>query len=109
MKRLKNKKFTPCRIIKQIFFIFLLFLFNCVGFVYFNFRGDCFDEDTRLRKCTEEFKRRLEELNGEIYHQVQGHLVAAVDNCIAGIRYFRVQDDGPRIPIVSDKEPLVPR
>ncbi|XP_075221320.1 glycogen debranching enzyme isoform X2 [Lycorma delicatula] len=77
--------------------------------LYNVYRSDCFDEDTRLRKCTEDFKQCLEQLNGEVYHQVQGHLVSAVDNCIAGIRYFRVQSDGPRIPIVSEKEPLMPR
>ncbi|RZF42594.1 hypothetical protein LSTR_LSTR001389 [Laodelphax striatellus] len=73
------------------------------------YRSDCFDEDTRLRKCTEDFKRCLDQLNSEVYHEVQGHLVAAIDNCVAGIRYFRVQADGPRIPAVTDKEPLVPR
>ncbi|KAG8263282.1 4-alpha-glucanotransferase activity protein [Homalodisca vitripennis] len=73
------------------------------------YRSDCFDEDTRLRRCTEEFKRKLEELNEAVNHKIQGHLVAAVENCIAGMRYFRVQGDGPRIPEVTAKDPLVPR
>uniref|UniRef100_A0A1B6F753 Glycogen debranching enzyme n=1 Tax=Cuerna arida TaxID=1464854 RepID=A0A1B6F753_9HEMI len=73
------------------------------------YRSDSFDEDTRLRRCTEEFKRKLEELNEAVNHKIQGHLVAAVENCVAGMRYFRVQGDGPRIPEVTAKDPLVPR
>lgn len=77
--------------------------------LYNVFRIDCFDEDARLRRCAEEFKKQLEALNSEIFQKIQSHLVAAVENCLAGIRYFRVQHDGPRIPEVTAKEPLVPR
>lgn len=77
--------------------------------LYNIFRNDCFDEDTRLRRCAEEFKRKLESLNDEVFQKIQSHLVAAVENCIAGIRYFRVQHDGPRIAEVSAQDPLVPR
>nr|CAD7601350.1 unnamed protein product [Timema genevievae] len=73
------------------------------------YRSDCFDEDTRLRRCSEEFKLCLEKLNKEILDKIQDHLQAAVENSIAGIRYFRVQSDGPRIKQVSLKNPLVPR
>lgn len=72
-------------------------------------RSDCFDEDSRLRRCAEDFKRKLEDLNNQVYQTIQSHLVAGVENSIAGIRYFRVQGDGPRIPEVTAKEPLVPR
>jgi len=51
----------------------------------------------------------LETLNNIVFNEVQEHLIAAVDNSIAGIRYFRVQPDGPRLTKVSVTNPLVPR
>ncbi|KAJ9590614.1 hypothetical protein L9F63_016384, partial [Diploptera punctata] len=81
---------------------------SCVCLIC-NFRSDCFDEDTRLRRCTEVFKARLEELNQQKYDEIQNHLHAAVENCLAGMRYFRIQHDGPHISDVSVKNPLVPR
>lgn len=73
------------------------------------FRSDCFDEDTRLQRCTFDFKLKLEALNNKVFDEIQGHLTNAVDNCIAGIRYFRVQSDGPKLTKVSIDNPLVPR
>ena len=72
-------------------------------------RDDCFEDDSRLHRCGENFKSRLEELNKEMFDEIQNHLLAAVENCIAGMRYFRVQHDGPHIKEVSAKKPLVPR
>ena len=34
---------------------------------------------------------------------------AAIENTVAGIRYFRVQGDGPRLKEISERNPLVPR
>lgn len=73
------------------------------------FRSDCFDEDTRLQRCSFELKLMLEALNNAIFDKVNEHLTAAVNNSIAGIRYFRVQPDGPRLTKVSINNPLVPR
>jgi glycogen debranching enzyme len=72
-------------------------------------RGDCFEEDARLCCCVETFKSHLLELNQSMFDEIQKHLQAAIENCIAGMRYFRVQQDGPRIKEVSAKNPLVPR
>lgn len=44
-----------------------------------------------------------------MFDEVQGHLIAAVDNCVAGIKYFRVQPDGPKLTDISINNPLVPR
>lgn len=44
-----------------------------------------------------------------MFDQIQEHLIAAVDNCIAGIKYFRVQPDGPKLTNISVSNPLVPR
>lgn len=73
------------------------------------YRPDCFDEETRLKRCAEDLKNKLQELNEAISNNVQNHLNAAVENTIAGVRYFRVQYDGPRIKEISEKNPLVPR
>ncbi|VVC27660.1 Hypothetical protein CINCED_3A023505 [Cinara cedri] len=77
--------------------------------LYNVYRSDCFDEDTRLQRCSFELKLKLEALNDSMFDEVQRHLISAVDNCIAGIRYFRVQSDGPKLTKVSISNPLVPR
>ncbi|XP_063361631.1 glycogen debranching enzyme [Cydia amplana] len=77
--------------------------------LYNVYRADCYDEEARLKKCCEELRRKLEQLNASARDEVEGHLRSAVDNCIAGMRYFRLQADGPKIEEVSEKNPLVPR
>ncbi|GAB0093565.1 Glycogen debranching enzyme [Sergentomyia squamirostris] len=77
------------------------------AFEIFNiFRNDCFDEDTRLRKCAEEFRKYIEELNESVRREISEHLRNAVENCLAGLRYERIQDDGPRLREISVKHPL---
>lgn len=73
------------------------------------FRLDCFDEETRIKRCGEDFKKKLDALNEAVVAKINEHLKAAVENVVAGIRYFRVQADGPRIKEVSVKDPLTAR
>lgn len=73
------------------------------------YRTDCFDEETRLKRCAEDLRKKLQELNNMITNEIQNHLNAAVENTIAGIRYFRVQGDGPKLKEISERNPLVPR
>ncbi|XP_050557040.1 glycogen debranching enzyme isoform X2 [Spodoptera frugiperda] len=77
--------------------------------LYNVYRAECYDEESRLKKCCEEFKRKLEQLNEAAADTLREHLRAAVDNVIAGVRYYRLQSDGPKIEEVSAKHPLVPR
>ncbi|XP_026729867.1 glycogen debranching enzyme [Trichoplusia ni] len=77
--------------------------------LYNVYRAECYDEETRLKKCCEEMKRKLEQLNEAAAETLREHLRSAVDNVIAGMRYFRLQSDGPKIEEVSAKNPLVPR
>ncbi|KAJ8732396.1 hypothetical protein PYW07_014995 [Mythimna separata] len=77
--------------------------------LYNVYRADCYDEESRLKKCCEEMKRKLEQLNEAAADTLRDHLRAAVDNVIAGMRYYRLQSDGPKIEEVSAKHPLVPR
>lgn len=72
-------------------------------------RTDCFDEETRLKRCSEDLKNKLQQLNDSVINEIQNHLNAAIENSIAGIRYFRVQQDGPRLKEISERNPLVPR
>lgn len=69
-------------------------------------RLDCFDEEARLRRCAEEFKDKLESLNKTVFNKVNENLHAAIENCLASIRYYRVQSDGPKIKDISIKNPL---
>lgn len=77
--------------------------------LYNVYRNDSFDEDSRLKRCTEDFKNKLDSLNNAIIEDINDHLTAAVENVIAGIRYFRVQPDGPRVKEITIKNPLVYR
>jgi len=70
---------------------------------------DCFDEESRLKQCAEDLKKKLQELNEIIINNIQNHLNAAVENVIANIRYNRVRADGPKIKEISEKVPLVSR
>lgn len=70
------------------------------------YRPDCFDEDSRLRRCAECFRGHLDHLNEEVRKDIQEHLNAAVDNCLAGLRYERLQDDGPKLREISKRHPL---
>ena len=74
--------------------------------VLVSYRSDCFDDETRLRKCSEDFKKKLYNLNKEVKEKIQEHLNVAINNVMAGIYYYRVQLDGPRIKEVSSKHLL---
>lgn len=62
-----------------------------------------------MKRCAEDLRKKLQELNNVIINEIQNHLNAAVENSIAGIRYFRVQADGPKLKEISERNPLVPR
>lgn len=70
------------------------------------FRPDCFDEDTRIRKCSESFRKALEDHNEKLKNEIDGHMVYAVDNALAGVRYERVQGDGPKFRIIDITHPV---
>nr|XP_023029124.1 glycogen debranching enzyme [Leptinotarsa decemlineata] len=74
--------------------------------VYWN---DTFDEESRLKRCSEELKKQLDSLNKTVTEEVNGDLNVALDNVIAGVRYHRVQPDGPRFKEITASNPLVYR
>lgn len=72
-------------------------------------RNDAISEEDRIKKCSEAFGHKLEEMNQNIMREIRIHLTAAVENVLAGVRYQRLQPDGPKINLVSKKHPLVPK
>lgn len=54
------------------------------------------------------FRECLNEMNGQIHKEIQGHLNSAVENVISAARYERLDQNGPRIAEVSYAHPLVP-
>jgi len=67
------------------------------------FHGDCFDEEARFRKCAETLRRHLDSLNERVRAEIQGYVNYAIDNVLAGVRYERVQGDGPKVKEISEK------
>lgn len=74
--------------------------------LYNVFRNDCFDEDTRIRKCSESFRKVMEDYNHRMKVEIDGHMNYAVNNALAGVRYERVQPDGPRFRIIDVSHPV---
>lgn len=70
------------------------------------FRNDCFDEDTRIRKCSEAFRKVLEDYNNRMKDEISGIAIYAVDNALAGLRYERIQNDGPHFRVINFHYPL---
>uniref|UniRef100_A0A673H322 Glycogen debranching enzyme n=1 Tax=Sinocyclocheilus rhinocerous TaxID=307959 RepID=A0A673H322_9TELE len=62
-----------------------------------------------IEDCCNWLRRRLEELNGEQYHEIKHHQEQAT-NCIADtVSYERLADHGPKLGPVTRKHPLVTR
>ncbi|XP_061181595.1 glycogen debranching enzyme-like isoform X2 [Saccostrea echinata] len=61
----------------------------------------------RIKRCCDEFRGKLEELNRHKTAEVQDHINAAVANFVANAKYRFVDGHGPRLGKVSAKEPLM--
>uniref|UniRef100_A0A672NX71 Glycogen debranching enzyme n=1 Tax=Sinocyclocheilus grahami TaxID=75366 RepID=A0A672NX71_SINGR len=62
-----------------------------------------------IEDCCNWLRRRLEELNGEQYHEIKHHQEQAT-NCIADtVSYERLADHGPKLGPVTRKHPLLTR
>ncbi|XP_037040350.1 glycogen debranching enzyme isoform X3 [Bradysia coprophila] len=71
------------------------------------FSPDVFDEDSRLRKCAAAFRNKLEQLNEVARNEINDYLNYAVENCLASIRYERVEPFGPKVKEISLQYPLL--
>lgn len=74
--------------------------------IYNIFRSDCFDEDTRVKRCSELFRKVLVDYNNKVRNEIDGILNYAVDNALAGVKYERIQDDGPKFREICESMPL---
>lgn len=52
---------------------------------------------------------KLQEVNKNTLEVIQNHIAAAVENVLSGVRYERVQNNGPRYPKVNEDTPLTHR
>lgn len=64
------------------------------------------DEPHRVKICVKQFRKALIALNNSIEREIHADMKYAMNNCIAGTRYERVQDDGPQIKGISIQYPL---
>jgi hypothetical protein len=72
------------------------------------YRND--EDDLSLKnRAISSLRQKLYQLNDGIRFLISNHLASAVENVISGIRYERLQADGPKLPQVTDKHPLVHR
>ncbi|XP_053198352.1 glycogen debranching enzyme-like [Scomber japonicus] len=62
-----------------------------------------------IQECCDCFRRRLEELNSELYKEMNSHAEKAV-NCIVGtVVEERLAERGPKLGLVTREYPLCPR
>lgn len=55
------------------------------------------------------FRQHLYRLNEDVKNLTWSHLHAGIENVIAGVRYERLQQDGPKLEQVTEKDPLIHR
>ncbi|XP_065569335.1 glycogen debranching enzyme-like [Artemia franciscana] len=72
-------------------------------------RPNCQTEEERIAESGQWLKENLISLNEAKKSEIWSHLHAAVSNVLAGMRYQRLQHDGPLIKEVSATHPLVPQ
>ncbi|GAA6219495.1 glycogen debranching enzyme-like [Lates japonicus] len=59
--------------------------------------------------CCNCFRRRLEELNSELYKEINQHAEQATNCIVENVIYERLADQGPKLGPVTRKNPLCPR
>lgn len=64
------------------------------------------DEAHRVKICVKQFRKALIALNECVQREIHADMEYAINNCIAGTRYERVQGDGPQIKVISKQYPL---
>lgn len=64
------------------------------------------NESHRLQICVKQFRKALSALNESIEREINADMEYAINNCLSGTRYDRVQHDGPRIKVINMQYPL---
>ncbi|CAL1548001.1 unnamed protein product [Lymnaea stagnalis] len=70
-------------------------------------RPGVFSRTDRINKCCEALTEELVALNGQKDRETQDHINCAIGNFIANARWRFVNPAGPRIPQVTESEPLM--
>jgi len=63
--------------------------------------------DDRMRNASNALRQRLMQLNDATADAIRGHLECAVNNFIANGRWRFLDDNGPKIERVAEKEPIM--
>jgi len=63
--------------------------------------------DDRMRNASNSLRQRLMQLNDATANAIRGHLECAANNFIANGRWRFIDDNGPKIPRVAEKEPIM--
>ncbi|XP_064477462.1 glycogen debranching enzyme-like isoform X2 [Ornithodoros turicata] len=74
-----------------------------------NWEAGAADAPQQIERCCAELRSCLFQLNDAAKQVLLNHLHAAVENVVKGVRYLRVQEDGPKKQDVSPENPLVSR
>ena len=71
------------------------------------YRSDNTPEDTRVEQACHALQQRLVQLNEQKASEVNSHLEAAINNLAANIRWRFIDGNGPRLPAVTEEEPIM--
>jgi len=63
--------------------------------------------DDRMKTASNALRQRLMQLNDATAQAIRGHLECAVNNLIANGRWRFIDDNGPKIQRVAEKEPIM--
>ncbi|XP_038048621.1 glycogen debranching enzyme-like [Patiria miniata] len=72
-------------------------------------RKDAEDEEDRLQKSCDAFKKHLLYWNNRAANEMSEDIRHALHNVCANVRYHRVDEHGPRCEKVTKNDPLVPK
>ncbi|XP_060552915.1 glycogen debranching enzyme-like isoform X1 [Ruditapes philippinarum] len=70
-------------------------------------RPGAINREQRIKKCCEFLKGDLDAINKERLDALHDHLNTAVNNFMANIRWRFLNEDGPKIKQVTEREPLM--
>lgn len=74
---------------------------------YYSSQPDNVNRDARITNACNALRQRLYELNNATTNTVYGHINCAIENFLANGRWRFLDPNGPRIPAVSEKEPIM--
>ena len=70
-------------------------------------RPDTLSRDDGMKNASNSLRQRLMQLNDATASAIRGHLECAVNNFIANGRWRFIDDNGPKIARVAEKEPIM--